>query len=593
MSSPPQIDDRIGPWKPGIRSQPPADIRSLATIYRDGNSFTGFRTARELAQFTGLPAHELTAFRPGRLSVHEVLVRVTADIAVPDGPKYEDLGISFRTIAGTILDRHIAPHAAEIAAAHDALRARVTALVTEALGAPASAPAPAAPRPRLPGLFRRRGAPPAREDPEVREHRLIAGWQRNAVAAADPVDEAAWRALVRVAHAICGRHGRLRGEPAMIARLVATLVCNAEGSAMIGRMIEPWLRAGAAAEGYRLLPAQERPVVMNVKGASASGKSSMRPLQRRLAAEIGIDWADFALISPDVWRKYLLDYDSLGTASKYAGPLTGHEVAIIDHKLDRYMAEKADRRGMSHLLIDRFRFDSFAPNPDEEEGSTLLTRFGHLVYMFFMITPPDATVERAWRRGLMYGRYKAVDDLLHHNVEAFTGMPRLFFTWALKESKRVHYEFLDNSVTEGERPRTVAYGWNGEMNVLDIKCMIDVDRYTRINVDARDAGEVYPDADAMAATNNTAFLRQCACTIPVLNFAAFNTGRIYARLEHGRLVWTDPECRALAMRDPETRAGLAALGADAAAPAASGTTTPRFLDRIGAQTLGKWAGDPE
>ena len=74
--------------------------------------------------------------------------------------------------------------------------------------------------------------------------------------------------------------------------------------------------------------------------------------------------------------------------------------------------------------------------------------------MFFMITPPEATVERAWIRGRQVGRYKAVDDLLAHNVEAYTGMPRLFFTWAAKKDKTVHYEFLDNDVPEGERPRT-------------------------------------------------------------------------------------------------------------------------------------------
>ena len=35
-------------------------------------------------------------------------------------------------------------------------------------------------------------------------------------------------------------------------------------------------------------------------------------------------------------------------------------------------------------------------------------------------------MERAWYRGEQFGRYKAVDDLLAHNVEAFTGMPELF-----------------------------------------------------------------------------------------------------------------------------------------------------------------------
>jgi hypothetical protein len=47
--------------------------------------------------------------------------------------------------------------------------------------------------------------------------------------------------------------------------------------------------------------------------------------------------------------------------------------------------------------------------------------------LFFAITPPPATVERAWQRGLTTARYKAVDDLLYHNIEAFTGIPELFF----------------------------------------------------------------------------------------------------------------------------------------------------------------------
>ena len=224
----------------------------------------------------------------------------------------------------------------------------------------------------------------------------------------------------------------------------------------------------------------------------------MRPLQRRLAEAVGIRWSDFALVSPDIWRKYLLDYGSLGEAARYAGMLTGQELEIVDEKLDRYMDQKAERGRMSHLLIDRFRFDSFALDSDEEDGSRLLTRFGHLVYMFFMITPPDATVERAWRRGQQVGRYKAVDDLLDHNIEAYTGMPRLFFTWALRADKAVHYEFLDNSVPEGQRPRTVAFGWNGEMNVLDVKCLLDVERYRKINVAAKSPADVYPDAGAMA-----------------------------------------------------------------------------------------------
>jgi hypothetical protein len=62
-------------------------------------------------------------------------------------------------------------------------------------------------------------------------------------------------------------------------------------------------------------------------------------------------------------------------AYKYAGAFTAEELQIVDQKLDRYMARKHASGEMTHLLIDRFRFDSFAPDSDEE-GSNLLTRFG-------------------------------------------------------------------------------------------------------------------------------------------------------------------------------------------------------------------------
>ncbi|MGZ8231159.1 MAG: hypothetical protein ACXWUS_16115, partial [Burkholderiales bacterium] len=130
--------------------------------------------------------------------------------------------------------------------------------------------------------------------------------------------------------------------------------------------------------------------------------------QRQLAAEIGTSWSEFALVSPDIWRKQLLDYSTLGPAFKYAGPFTGDELRIVDQKLDRYIARKAEGGRMTHLLIDRFRFDSFAPD-SEVAGSNLLTRFGKIVYLFFMITPPGELVERAWRRGLDVVRYRRVD----------------------------------------------------------------------------------------------------------------------------------------------------------------------------------------
>lgn len=585
----------LGPWHPGISSELPARLLPLATVFRPEHVFTSLDALRELRDLTGLAPEELVVFRPQRLVVHELLIRVTADLTVPDGSKVEDLGINFRRMTHTILTRHIDPHMDEIVAAYDALRREVAALVETELATLLHRPSTPAADARRGGIARflrrfaaRREPPRGIEAEREREERVLREWTRAAQSVAEPLRRAVYRALSRVVAVILAKHGRLWGDSALLAPIATGMACNEHGSDAIGALIGPHIERAVEAEGYRRLPAQTQPVVMNTKGASASGKSTMRPLQKRLADEIGVAWSDFALISPDIWRKYLLDYGCLGEHFRYAGTFTGLEVAIIDQKLDRYMACKAKRREMSHLLIDRFRFDSFAADSDEA-GSNLLTRFGHTVYLFFMITPPHETVERSWKRGLDVGRFKAVDDLLAHNVEAYTGMPQLFFTWALRSGMAVRYEFLDNDVPYGERPRTVAFGREGEMVILDVKTLLDIERYRRIDVDAKRPGDVYPDAAAMAPDRNTQFLRDCARRLAALDFADRDTGRVYARLDAGRLSWTDAPALAAAAQDPQTRAGLLAVAPEVLSVAGhSGGGPARFLAPARFHTLGRW-----
>ncbi len=577
-----------GPWNPGLQSQIPADLLPLATIYRPEYVRTTLREARELADLTGLPMEDLVAFRPERLVVHELLALVTANFAVEDGRKTEDLGINFRRMTDALLTRHIAPQMTKITAAHDALRLQLHAAVSAELERGLREDAAATPQhsfwDRL--LGKRKTATPVDEG-ETTDVRAIRRWEAQANAATDPLVRAAASALARVATAMLTRHGRLWRDHALIASVATDLACNEYGSECIGRLIEPYIRRGADIEGFRRLPVQQQPVVMNTKGASAAGKSTLRPLQRALAARIGVSWQDFALISPDIFRKFLLDYSTLGPAYKYAGSFSGHELQIVDHKLDRTMARKAERGLMSHLLIDRFRFDTFAPASDVA-GSNLLTRFGSLVYLFFMITPPDATVERAWYRGLEVGRYKAVDDLLAHNIEAFSGVPEVFFTWALATDKKVHYEFLDNSIPLGQTPRTVAFGWNGEMHVLDVGGMLDIERYRKIHVEARNPREVYPGAAEMTPENNTQFLAQCVRRLPVVNFADRSSQRIWLRMEQGKPMWHDPSALAAAITDPETRAGIAAIAPEALKGSSLPQATARILDTERMHTLGNW-----
>ena len=586
-----------GPWNPGIASRIPRDVMPFATIYRPENVATSIGEVEELHDLTGFDVLELVAFRPQRLVLHELLIRVTADLSVPSGDRVEDLGINFRQMVATILAGHLDARMEGIVAAFGTMRAQLEAFIraeaTARLFAAAPSPAPVPAR-RFFGLLRAAPVASTAAVDGVAPAAVVRQWEARAVDAADPLHRAAFRALARTVAALLGRHGELWGTPELIAKVAALLACNDFGSDAIGRMIDPIVREAAQREGYALLPPQAKPVIMNTKGASAAGKSTMRPEQKTLARRIGVTWSDFALISPDIWRKQLLDYSSLGAAYKYGGACTGDELRIIDQKLDGYMARKAQREGTTHLLIDRFRFDSFAPDSDEA-GSNLLTRFGHTVYMFFMLTPPQAIVERAWQRGLEVGRYKAVDDLLAHNIEAYAGMPGIFFTWALRHDKVVHCEFLDNTVDLGERPRTAAFGWNGTLNILDVGAMLDIDRFRKVDVDATSPATLTPDPAVLAPAANTDFLEACARRLSQLNFVESATGRIYLRIDAGLPVWADAPVLAEALADPEVRAGIAAVAPAAIAgrlPAPPSTVL--LQDQLGVErihTLGRWGPD--
>jgi hypothetical protein len=556
---------QYGPWNPGIQSQVPKELQHLATIFRSDNVFSSLAAASELRGLTGFALSELVAFRPQRLALHELLIRITADFEVSDGSRIEDLGLNFREMARLLLGRYLEPQMGAIVESYNRGRQDLKSTIDAALA----------------GLGRRWG--PSE----------VAAFERIAASAGEPMQATAFKALARVMSALFATQGQAWGTADLIASTAMILAANDYGSDCIGRAIAPLLRQAAQEAGYKLLPAQARPVVINTKGPSASGKSTLRPLQRQLSRDIGVQWSDLALISPDIWRKQLLDYSSLGPAYKYAGPFTSDELQIIDQKLDRYMAAKHQRGAMSHLLIDRFRFDSFAPDSDEA-GSNLLTRFGQSVYLFFMITPPELLVERAWKRGLEFGRYKAVDDTLAHAIEAYSGIPDMFFTWVRRSDKRIQFEFLDNSVLLGERPRTVAFGNNDTINVLDIKGILDIERFSRLNVDAASPEFLYVDPLRLAPERNATFLKRCVESFHWVNFAEQASGRIYLRIESRMPKMKDDEALRKALLISDTAAGLRAVAANLDSHDVPAVDRIEYLrDEAGSgalPTLGQWGG---
>ena len=490
-------DAQFDAWNPGIASVIPSRLLPLVTLYRPENSDIGYAEARELAEICGLSPHELVAFKVRRLVVHELLIRVTADLHVRDGPNYEDLGLYLRGMVAGILDGHVEPRMGDLERAFAELRRDVDSRLRTLLDRDIPvrpAPAPAADRGILARILgaRKPATGVATERPEMA---ALSRWEAAAPQADAPFEKACLQGLHRIVSGIVAKHGRLMADRDTVIRLASNWICNTYGSERIGDLLDPIIRRAAAAEGYSYLPFQKSPVILNVKGASAAGKSTIRPLQRKLAQRLGVPWEYFALVSPDYWRKFLLDYASLGDDRKYAAMLTGRELEIIDKKLDGYIERKAARSEVPHLLIDRFRFDSFASGASQPADSRLLSRFGDTVFMFFVITPPAETVERAWTRGIETGRYKAVDDLLYHNVEAYTGMPQLFFTWVKKDRQKVHFEFLDNSIPYGETPRSVAFGWNDRITILDVECMRRMVVYRRINVQAKRPEDVLLPTD--------------------------------------------------------------------------------------------------
>ena len=571
------------------------ELRHLATVFRAENVFTDLATAQELRDLTGLELTELVAFRPERMALHELLIRVSADFAVADGTKVEDLGLEFGRVVRVVFARYIEPEMAALAGAYATVRANVaTAIAAEIdslFSASAATPSQRAERPRarLFGRLARSRPQPAPPEPGfAREERLIADWRARSGPSRDPVQQAACAALARVVSALMLRHGRLWASGELIASVATDLACNRLGSDEIGRLLEPGIAKAVAEVPCRLLPRQAQPMVINVKGPSASGKSTLRPLLRRFAADHGVSWGDVAIVNPDVWRKLLLDYGTLGAHAQYAGAFTGEEVEIIDAKLDRYLARKAWRGDLPHVLLDRFRFD----RDIDADASRAVMEAGHAVFLFFTLAPPDVLVERAWRRGVEFGRFKAADDTLAHCVEACTRLPALLFPWVERPDKGMRFEFLDTSVALSQRPRTIAFGAGDTLNVLDIKGMLDIERFRRVNVDATTPDALYPDTAALAPERNTGFLVECARRFRTVQFADRTTGRIYLRLASGVVAGVDPDALRRAAADPEVRAGVAALAPDALDHGMARPQQPCSPDVLApverAHTVGAW-----
>jgi hypothetical protein len=79
-----------------------------------------------------LAVERLSFLRPERLALHEVFIRVMADLSVPDGEKYEDLGVNFRKMTAAIMDKYIAPKMPEITRTFEQLKREASDFIGKA-----------------------------------------------------------------------------------------------------------------------------------------------------------------------------------------------------------------------------------------------------------------------------------------------------------------------------------------------------------------------------------------------------------------------------------------------------------------------------
>ncbi|WP_168012310.1 hypothetical protein [Halomonas salinarum] len=565
------MPDRAGPefsaWHPGLEADLPSRYQALETIHHSANVDSRLADLPELRALTGLAEEELVAFKAERLVLHEVIVQVTADIVVLEGEEEELLGQHFRDIARKILSDYLAPHLPTLCQAHARLYDDIHGRVGDILAA-AFAPEPTAVEPEpgswLSRLLGKRPTPRQQADHrsiEERHHDVIRGIKETGLAARGDLERTIYKSTYRVLSAIASNQGHIGVDRALLARLITQQVCNDFGSRHLGEQIAPHVARAIDIEGYSRLPCASEPILISLKGASAAGKSSLRPLLKNTLRDLGIQPDHYGTVSPDIWRRLLLDYDALGEAYKYAGRLSGKEVKLIDAKLDRYIRDKAQRdRSIPNLLIDRFRFDSFSLDRVSRLLDATYAKYVTTMYFYFIVTPPEATVERGWERGLTRGRYKAVEDFLGHCVEAYDGMPRLLFKWLDSRHPRLEYFFLDNSVPKHTPPTTIAYGNREVLHILAPLGLVNIDRYKRINTRATCPAEVYPDADSLAVSRNCAFLRQFLAKVPEVRFVDAATDRVYLKTAAGRFSVVDPTLLQAKREHPELAELFATLG---------------------------------
>ncbi len=244
------ISDQEGcsAWHPGVESWIPAEYRALETLFRPDCVAISMEEVQWAVDLTRLPAEDLTLYRPERLALHELIIRVAADVAVAEGQEERDLGDNFRLIVRRIFDHDIRPRLPELEAEHAELLRQAEALAGVILARSLEAAPRQDAAPRKTWLARLFGSAPekarprqAEESVAERDCRIIAEYK--SAGRGDTLEGAVYRSLHRILGALVGRYSRICGEPAALARMAARLLKSQPSS---GLTAGAWSRSARA-----------------------------------------------------------------------------------------------------------------------------------------------------------------------------------------------------------------------------------------------------------------------------------------------------------------------------------------------------------
>ncbi len=571
------MDDQqeFNAWNPGMRGVVPPEHENLFTYFNPENVDTSRKDAFELSDFCGLKLLDVVSVKPERLLLHEAFLRTMVRVHIDDGDNYLVFGKRFRELTKNIMDEAVAPRMDEFKQKHDALRDDISNTIKKLLEE-TYFPQPKAheelKKTGISAFFSsiaswKKGDAPKTPDVSVGDSNHVAIFRQRAAEESDEKMKSVYKNLATVCEGVGTRFGRMVHNPDVVNKIATNMVCNEYGSYMLGQELEPDVDAIVQSLGLRSVPMAQKSIIISLKGASASGKSSFRTsLSKGMTdymQDCGLDdLSDFAMISPDVCRKMMIDYDSLGDAYKYAGMLTAEELQVIDQKVDRYLRETYNQNNaLPNMLIDRFRFDTFSA--EENERVFNFVSKADALHMCFIVTDPAEIVERGYNRGLETGRYRSVDDFLALSIEAHKGIPSKFMQWLKRDEPEFRYEFFNNNVPKGEPQDLVAYGDRHSMRIYDVSTLLDIERYRKVNINAKTLNDLYLDKKALEPSENVGFLKSCVAGIDQIEFADPQSDIVFAISSKGSLKVTDASLFAEKLQDEDFFAVMREIDAQA------------------------------